>query len=43
MALKFVIQTVVELAAVIAVIVGFIHEDKLIAFEERVCERMKRK
>lgn len=34
MALKFTIQTVVELAAVIAVIVGFINEDKLIAFED---------
>lgn len=43
MALKFVIQTVVELAAVIAVIVGFINEDKLIAFEERICEALKRK
>lgn len=43
MALKFVIQTVVELAAVIAVIVGFVNEDKLIAFEERLRERMKRK
>ena len=43
MTLKFAIQTVLELAAVIAVIVGFIHEDKLIAFEERLRERMKRK
>ena len=43
MALKFVIQTILELTAVIAVIVGFINEDKLIAFEERLRERMKRK
>lgn len=43
MALKFVIQTILELTAVIAVIVGFIREDKLIAFEERLRERMKRK
>lgn len=43
MALKFAIQTILELAAVIAVIVGFIREDKLIAFEERLRERMKRK
>lgn len=34
MALKFAIQTVLEITAVIAVIVGFIREDKLIAFEE---------
>lgn len=43
MALKFVIQTVVELAAVIVVIVGFVHEDKFIALEERICEALKRK
>ena len=43
MALKFAIQTIFEITAVIAVIVGFIHEDKLIAFEEWICERMKRK
>lgn len=43
MALKFAIQTVFEITAVIAVIVGFVHEDKFIAFEERMCERMKRK
>ncbi len=34
MALKFAIQTVLEITAVIAVTVGFIREDKLIAFEE---------
>lgn len=43
MALKFTIQTILELAAVIAVIVGFIREDKFIAFEERVCKTLKRK
>ncbi|MGN0568529.1 MAG: hypothetical protein ACI4JR_08075 [Acutalibacteraceae bacterium] len=43
MELKFIIQTILELAAVIAVIVGFVHEDKLIAFEERICEALKRK
>ena len=43
MALKFTIQTILELAAVIAVIVGFIREDKFIAFEERIFERMKHK
>ena len=41
MALKFAIQTILELAAVIAVIVGFIHEDKLIAFEERMRDKIK--
>ena len=35
--------SIIELAAVIAVIYGFIHEDKLIAFEERICEALKRK
>ena len=35
--------SIIELAAVIAVIYGFIHEDKLIAFEERIFERMRRK
>ena len=39
MALKFAIQTILELAAVIAVIVGFVHEDKLIAFEERLRDK----
>ena len=43
MVFKFAIQTVLEITAVIAVIVGFIREDKLIAFEERLRERMKRK
>lgn len=41
MALKFTIQTILELAAVIAVIVGFIHEDELIAFEERTADKIK--
>ena len=43
MALKFTIQTILELAAVIAVIVGFVHEDKFIAFEERISNALKRK
>ena len=42
MALKFVIQTILELAAVIAVIVGFVNEDKLIAFEERIADKKNR-
>lgn len=35
--------SIIELAAVIAVIVGFINEDKLIAFEERIFNTLKRK
>ena len=35
--------SIIELAAVLAVIVGFIREDKFIAFEERIFERMKHK
>lgn len=38
---NFVIRTILELAAVIAVIYGFIHEDKLIAFEERIADKIK--
>ena len=35
------IISILELAAVIAVIVGFVHEDKLIAFEERIANKIK--
>ena len=35
------IISILELAAVIAVIVGFIREDKLIAFEERISDKIK--
>lgn len=35
--------SIIELAAVIAVIYGFIHEDKLIAVEERIFNTLKRK
>ena len=41
MALKFTIQTILEITAVIAVIVGFIREDKLIAVEERLRDKIK--
>lgn len=34
MALKFAIQTVFEIVAVVLIIYGFWHEDKLIAFED---------
>ena len=33
--------SIIELAAVIAVIVGFVHEDKFIAFEERIADKIK--
>lgn len=36
MALKFAIQTVFEFAVVVLIIYGFWHEDKLIAFEDRL-------
>lgn len=35
--------SILEITAVIAVIIGFIREGKLIAFEERICEALKRK
>lgn len=34
MALKFAIQTILEIAVVILIIYGFCREDKLIAFED---------
>lgn len=36
MALKFAIQTVFEIVAVVLIIYGFIREDKLVAFEDRL-------
>lgn len=36
MILKFAIQTVLEIAVVVLIIYGFVKEDKLIAFEDRV-------
>lgn len=33
--------SMIELAAVIAVIVGFVHEDKLISVEERIADKIK--
>lgn len=41
MTLKFAIQTVLEITAVIAVIVGFVNENKIIAFEERMSDKIK--
>lgn len=42
MILKFAIQTVFEIVVVL-IIYGFIHEDKLIAFEDRVRAKIKAK
>ena len=36
MALKFALQTVFEIAIVVLIIYGFVHEDKLIAFEDNL-------
>lgn len=36
MALKFAIQTAFEILAVVLIIYGFVKEDKLIAFEDRL-------
>ena len=33
--------SIIELAAVIAVIYGFIHEDQLISVEERIADKIK--
>lgn len=43
MALKFVIQTALEFVAVVLIIYGFIREDKLIAFEDKVKASIKSK
>lgn len=43
MILKFAIQTVFDIVAVVLIIYGFIHEDKLIAFEERITSKIKEK
>lgn len=43
MILKFAIQTVFEILLVVGVVYGFIHEDKLIAFEDRVKASIKSK
>ena len=43
MALKFAIQTIFEIAVVVLIINGFIREDKLIAFEEKIKTSIKSK
>lgn len=41
MALKFAIQTIFEIAAVALIIYGFVKEDKLIAFEDRLKAKIR--
>lgn len=41
MILKFAIQTVFEIVVAVLIIYGFIHEDKLIAFEDRVRAKIR--
>lgn len=43
MTLKFAIQTAFEILAIVLIIYGFIHEDKLIAFEDKVKSSIKSK
>lgn len=43
MILKFAIQTVFEILLVVGIIYGFIKEDKLIAFEDKVKASIKSK
>lgn len=41
MVLKFAIQTVFEIVAVVLIIYGFVKEDKLIEFEDRIKARIR--
>ena len=41
MILKFAIQTVFEILLVVGIIYGFIHEDKLIAVEDKIKASIK--
>lgn len=34
--------SILEVLAAVAVIIGFIHEDKVIAFEERISEKIRK-
>ena len=43
MILKFAIQTVFEILLVAGIIYGFVHEDKLIAFEDKLSEKFKKR
>ena len=41
MILRFAVQTVFEILLVVGIIYGFIHEDKLIAFEDKIKANIK--
>ena len=41
MALKFAIQTAFEILVVVLIIYGFVKEDKLIEFEDRIKARIR--
>ena len=43
MILKFAIQTVFEILLVMGIIYGFIKADKLIAFEDEIAEKFKKR
>ena len=43
MILKFAIQTVFEILLVVGIIYGFIHEDKLIEFEDKLAKKFKKR
>ena len=43
MVLRFAIQTVFEILLVAGIIYGFIHEDKLIVFEDKLAEKFKKR
>ena len=36
-----ILRTIIEIIAVLLIIYGFIHEDKFIAFEERIGKKIK--
>lgn len=43
MALNFAIRTIFEIAGITLLLYGFCHEDKLIAFEDSLKHRIKKK
>lgn len=43
MTLAFVVQTVIEMAGISLLLYGFWHEDKLIAFEDKIKSKVKEK
>jgi len=40
--LNFVIRTIFEIAGILLLLYGFVHEDKLIAFEDKFRAKIKR-